>query len=59
MSSTTVPGRTLPLNELHVVKEGDRVAQLIIEKIETPEVMEVEVSIDDYMWDGVRLIAAP
>jgi dUTPase len=28
-----------------VVEEGDRVAQLIIEKIQTPEVMEVEVSI--------------
>ena len=28
-----------------VVKEGDRIAQLIIEKIHTPDVLEVQVSI--------------
>ena len=28
-----------------VVKEGDRIAQLIIEKIYTPDVLEVKVSI--------------
>ena len=28
----------------YLVQEGDRVAQLIIEKIETPEVLEVDVS---------------
>ena len=29
----------------HAVQEGDRIAQLIIEKIQTPDVVEVTVSI--------------
>ena len=31
------------LTDLFTVEEGDRVAQLIIEQIQTPEVMEVDV----------------
>jgi dUTP pyrophosphatase len=31
----------------NVVSEGDRIAQLIIEVIRTPEVVEVEVSLSD------------
>lgn len=31
-----------------IVQEGDRVAQLIIEKIETPEVLEVDVSTPEH-----------
>jgi dUTP diphosphatase len=38
------PRPLLGLNDIFVlVSEGDRVAQLIIEKIETPEVLEVNV----------------
>jgi dUTPase len=30
---------------LYIVKRGDRIAQLIIEKISAPEIIEVDVSI--------------
>jgi hypothetical protein len=36
-----------------LVEKGDRVAQLIIEKIETPEVLEVEVRLFDTL-DAAR-----
>lgn len=32
----------MPYMRIHLVEEGDRIAQLIIERIHTPEVTEVE-----------------
>lgn len=38
-------GQFACVNLMTIVKRGDRVAQLILEKISTPEVVEVDVSV--------------